>query len=74
MPVRARFPAPVLPSLGPNQPPVKWVPDPFPQVVERPRRGVDPPPATAEAKERVELAFMTSGSKVSYLPTKLLTR
>jgi hypothetical protein len=69
MPVRATFPAPVLPSLGPNQPPVKWVPDRSPQVVERPRRGVEhPTPPSAEAKERLELAlcaFMTGDSKVS---------
>jgi len=56
MPVRAKFPAPVLPGLGPNQPPAKWVPDPFPHVVEQPRLGVDHPlPSSAEDKERVEL-------------------
>ena len=75
--VRARFAALVLPSLGPNQSPVKWVPGPFTQVVERSRSGVDyPPPSSAEAKERVDLAlcaFMTSDSKVSYHQNKLLT-
>ena len=61
IPVWAKFSVPVLPGLGPNQPPAKWVPDPFPHVVERPRCGDDhPPPSSAEAKERVELYLYSS--------------
>ena len=49
-----RFAAP-RPALGPNQPPIQWVPSPFPGV-NPPERGVDlPPPTSAKVKERVEL-------------------
>ena len=42
-------------SLGPTQPPVRWVIGSFPGL-KQPRHGIDhPPPFSAEVKERVEL-------------------
>jgi hypothetical protein len=45
------FPLPSRPALGPNQPPIQWVPG-----VKRPGSGADhPPSSSARVKERVEL-------------------
>jgi hypothetical protein len=44
------------PALGPNQPPIQWVPGAFSPGVKRPGREADhSPPSTAEVKECVEL-------------------
>jgi hypothetical protein len=49
------FPHPFRPTLGPTQPPIKWVPNLSP-VVKRPERGVKhPPSSSAEVKDRAEL-------------------
>ena len=49
------FSHPSRPTLGPTQPPVKWVPG-LSQGVKRPGRGADqPPPSKFRGQERVEL-------------------
>ena len=49
------FPHPPRPSLGPTQPPIRWVPG-LSRGVKWPGRDVDhPPPSSAEVKERVQL-------------------
>ena len=49
------------PSWGSTQPPVQWYRVCYPGV-QRPGRGVNQPPSSAEFKERVELhLFSTSG-------------
>jgi hypothetical protein len=49
------FPHLSRPALGPTQPPIQWVPGPFPGV-KRSVRDIDHPPlSSAEVKERVEL-------------------
>jgi hypothetical protein len=55
-------------ALGPNQPPVQWVPGLF-LGVKRPGRGVDhPPPSSAEVKEKVKLyLYCPSGPSWSVL-------
>jgi hypothetical protein len=46
---------PSRPDMRPTQPPIQWVPGPFPGGKE-PGRGVNyPPPSSARVKERVEL-------------------
>jgi hypothetical protein len=57
---------PSRPTLGPNQPPMQWVPG-FPRGGKRPGRGVDHPPSSSiEVKERVELTFPLPGFRGLY--------
>ena len=49
------FSHPSISALEPTQPPIQWVPALL-SGVKRPGRGVDnPPPPSAEVKERVEV-------------------
>jgi len=51
IPTSATFSTFVHTGPGPNQPPLKWVPDIF-NGIKRPGRGFDnPPPFSAEVKE-----------------------
>ena len=56
------FPHPSRLALGPTRPPIQWVPG-LSRGVKRPGRDADnPPPSSAEAKERIELyLYSTSG-------------
>jgi hypothetical protein len=56
------FPHPSRLALGPNQPPVQWVPG-LSRGVKGPGRGIDhPPPSCTKVTERVELyLYSTSG-------------
>jgi hypothetical protein len=49
---------PSTPALGPTRPPMKWIPNFFPDGLSGPGRVLDHPlPSSAEVKERVELYF-----------------
>ena len=57
---RRGFPHPSIPALGPTQPPIIWVPA-LSRWAKRSRHGVDnPPPTSAEVKERELYLYSTS--------------
>jgi hypothetical protein len=57
---RRVFPHPFRPVFGPNQPPIKCVPGVF-SGVKWPGCGINqPPPASTEVKEKVQLYFYYS--------------
>ena len=49
------FPHPSIPTLGPTQPPVQWVPGLSPGVKRPGRRADNPPPSNCRGQERIEL-------------------
>ena len=49
------FPHPFRPTLGPTQPPIRWVPGAFPGVKRPERDDNDSPSSNDEVRERVEL-------------------
>ena len=59
------FPHHSRPTLGPTQPPIKWVPGLLPKV-KRPGRGVNHPSlSSAEVKERIDL-YLYSPVRLSW--------
>jgi hypothetical protein len=57
-------------ALGPNQPPIQWVPGALSLGIKRPRCEADhSPPSSAEVKERVEL-YLHQHSFMAWCSTK----